>query len=229
MRDWALVVITSLALIAFAAIAERVSVHAPTGLDVGVRAWVLGHQWGPAAALALAAAVVGAAPAMMVAGVLVALWLWRVRGRPIAAAALAAPLASDAAFVAVKAWVRRARPAGALQLDIRSYAFPSGHATVAAAVLASAAYILHRERLLGRPAALALGVAGPLVIGASRIYLDVHWTTDVLGGWALGAAIAALGVWLYEHLRAAAAHEPGRHAADACAPNRQPPGPAEQR
>jgi undecaprenyl-diphosphatase len=50
----------------------------------------------------------------------------------------------------------------------------------------------------------------PLVIGVSRVYLDAHWATDVLGGWSAGLFIAALSAGLYNrarrHHRAKAGH-----------------------
>ena len=49
--------------------------------------------------------------------------------------------------------------------------------------------------------AAALAGAGTLLVGASRVYLDVHWTTDVLGGWSVGAVVTAFSAFVYERVR----------------------------
>jgi membrane-associated phospholipid phosphatase len=67
--------------------------------------------------------------------------------------------------------------------------FPSGHTTELTSLAIAAAYILDREHILTRPAAHALGLGLPIVIGLNRVYVREHWLTDVLGGWALGAAV----------------------------------------
>ena len=55
--------------------------------------------------------------------------------------------------------------------------------------------------MIPRPAAIAVASIVPLVVGASRVYLDVHWTTDVLGGWSVGSLVAALSAGVYERVR----------------------------
>ena len=75
--------------------------------------------------------------------------------------------------------------------------FPSGHAMLSAVVFltlgALAARFSHRRRI--KVLALSSGVVLSLLVGLSRIYLGVHWTSDVLGGWSLGAAWA-MACWL---------------------------------
>ena len=73
--------------------------------------------------------------------------------------------------------------------------FPSGHATLSATVyLTLGALIAHfagRRRI--RVYALTAAVALSVMVGCSRVYLGVHWPTDVLAGWCVGAAWAL--VW----------------------------------
>lgn len=68
----------------------------------------------------------------------------------------------------------------------RTFGLPSGHAQVSA-VFAGAAAPLFRA-----PWGLVLALAFPALVGLSRIYLGVHFPTDVFAGWAVGAAIVVL-------------------------------------
>jgi undecaprenyl-diphosphatase len=75
-------------------------------------------------------------------------------------------------------------------VQVSGYSFPSGHATVAVAVWGAIALVLASGRrsrtkiLLGAAAGMI-----SLVVGVSRLYLGVHWFTDIVGGFALGDAI----------------------------------------
>lgn len=76
--------------------------------------------------------------------------------------------------------------------------FPSGHAFLAAVVLLSIASFVGIASRRADIARLCLWVAWGLMIaiGLSRIYLGVHWPSDVLGGWCLGVAWSSLATFL---------------------------------
>lgn len=88
-----------------------------------------------------------------------------------------------------------------------SSSFPSGHATLAAVTYLTLGALIARGQPDGRLKALVLGgaILITLLVGFSRVYLGVHWPTDVLAGWCLGAAWAAL--WWLALLRVKSATE----------------------
>ncbi|MFE5600964.1 phosphatase PAP2 family protein, partial [Streptomyces coelicoflavus] len=80
-------------------------------------------------------------------------------------------------------------------------AFPSGHAMTATFVCGLLVWLLHHYgagRGLRR-AGLALAVVSVAGVGVTRVWLGVHWTTDVLGGWLLGALVVALAVLVHRY------------------------------
>ncbi|MFL5492876.1 MAG: phosphatase PAP2 family protein [Gemmatimonadales bacterium] len=198
----AIVLVSLLGLLLFARVGSEVFERETGGFDDAVRSWVLAHQIAGVSTAFRLITFIGSANALGWLAVIMAAWLWRSRGRHIAAVLVTAPAVATALFVGIKDFFQRVRPAGAVALHLVSYSFPSGHATASTAVLVTLSYVLARERLLSHGAALLLGFLGPLLVGLSRIYLDVHWTTDVLGGWGLGLVVAALSAAAYEHMRA---------------------------
>jgi undecaprenyl-diphosphatase len=91
-----------------------------------------------------------------------------------------------------KAWIGQARPNPDLWLtQVHSMGFPSGHAAQSMFVLLALSLLLTRMERRWRSitaAAVLLSVA----IGVSRVMLGVHWPTQVIAGWAFGAAWAVI-------------------------------------
>jgi undecaprenyl-diphosphatase len=78
------------------------------------------------------------------------------------------------------------------QVDTAS--FPSGHAMISAATYLTLGALLANTQVSRgvRVYVLVLAVATTILIGLSRLYLGVHWPSDVLAGWSAGAAWALL-------------------------------------
>lgn len=137
--------------------------------------------------------------------VVVTLVLW-VRRRPWRELAVL-PIASGGAVLIVtfiKVVIERPRPTiGEIVASASGFAFPSGHSAQAVACYGALAWLIAHVTTTRRATVLAWSGASVVafLIGVSRLYLGVHWLSDVIGGWALGAA------WLTVTLSAVAARQ----------------------
>lgn len=99
--------------------------------------------------------------------------------------------------------------------EVYTASFPSGHATGSAATYLTLGALLARfqERRRLKLFILAYAVALTLLVGLSRLYLGVHWPSDVLAGWTLGSSWALL-CWLVARWlqRRGAVEKPGETA-----------------
>lgn len=108
------------------------------------------------------------------------------------------PVIAGLANELTKALVDRPRPSGTIDMSVNS--FPSGH-TSYAIVICSCIFLL-APRVLKWPVAVRitqiLMVLFIALMGLSRIFLEAHWPSDVLGGLILGGLILAPGIYIYK-------------------------------
>ncbi|UYQ60762.1 phosphatase PAP2 family protein [Streptomyces peucetius] len=131
-------------------------------------------------------------------------WLWLHRERLLAVWVAVTAAAGTGLQQAVKALVGRERPQWPDPVDSANYAaFPSGHAMTAVVTCGLLLWLCRRRGVTGRVWVLCVALAGVSVagVGFTRLYLGVHWPSDVVGGWLLGGCVVALAV--ASHRRAA--------------------------
>lgn len=148
------------------------------------------HDWVYALAQLFAAAGHWAIQSVVLLVVTAVLWVRRRRIGALVIAGLSLGLLAVVVGVAKLAFGRARPPLNVYAVHAGGDSFPSRHVAAAVVVGCVLAWLLgegHRgwvRRLLWAAAAL-----WALVIGVSRLYLDVHWLTDVLAGWTIGIAL----------------------------------------
>ncbi len=109
-------------------------------------------------------------------------------------------IVGQAGYWAFKQLVQRLRPDEMYAwVERGGYSFPSGHTTSATLFYGLVGYFVWRFAKKLWAKALVIGVFGSIIllIGVSRLYLGVHWPTDVLAGWLLGSSLLAIYIGLF--------------------------------
>ena len=193
----------------FSKLAEDVASGEPiVSLDGVVGGWLHAHASEFATALLSAVTQLGGPHALLAVALVAALALLirrRVAHAMLVGAALAGGLGLN---LALKAAFERPRPSFSHPLATAvGFSFPSGHAMVSLTVYGALAFVIsatvssRRERMV----VLASGLALVLAIGFSRVYLGVHYLSDVLAAYSAGFAwlvlclLALLGAHVVAH------------------------------
>ena len=187
----------SILLTAYLGLAVDAAHHQLLPGDRSVRSWVQpmrgGTLDGPMEMVSRLGEPAGLVPLILIASVV----LWRASRRW----ALLLPILMAGAGVlqlAGKWAASRPRP------NAGPWGFPSGHVLSLVVYFGVVAFLLfspsERRRRVRIPACFACGgVVG--LVAVSRIYLDMHWLSDVIGGLSLGAAYLLIAIWLSERSR----------------------------
>ncbi|GGG58283.1 phosphatase PAP2 family protein [Paenibacillus radicis (ex Gao et al. 2016)] len=102
--------------------------------------------------------------------------------------------------VVLKAIFHRARPTLHRLADATGYSFPSGHSMAAFALYGVLCFLLwkHARTALTRTLLIVGGIVMIAAIGISRIYLGVHYPSDVIGGYLASGTWLAVTIWFYQ-------------------------------
>jgi undecaprenyl-diphosphatase len=186
----------------FALIARRVATGAAQPGDRAVRDAVQSHR---SAALDVAVKPVTllSLPVLVVTGTAALVWHLHQTGRRAAAVAIGVtPLIAGTAGQAFTTFLHQRNPPDSRDApygEVTEPSFPSGHTTGVTAEAIAIGFVMANEGL-APPELLAALLAWPLLVGTTRVYRDRHWMSDILGGWAAGVSVAALGVAVYGSL-----------------------------
>jgi undecaprenyl-diphosphatase len=167
------------------------------GIDQPAAAWVAAHRdlW-LTAVLRGATEAGGPLPLAALAALTCAAVVWRCRSWLPVVLAVAGVSGIALVIVIAKALVIRNRPHISFAvLAEDGYSFPSGHAAGASAIALFSAWMLTRWLITawtGRVIAWTVVIGLAVVVGFSRVYLGVHYVSDVVAGWLLGMAWAGI-------------------------------------
>ncbi|MEV4415139.1 phosphatase PAP2 family protein [Catellatospora sp. NPDC049609] len=189
-----------------------------TVIDRPVVDWLAAHRTPGLNRVVIAVTDLGGAVALTIASVAAVGYVsWRRRSvYPLALGLLTLGVA-QLIVLGIKVAIGRERPNPPGQVVAETgYSFPSGHSTsslLGFALLAWLVCMLTGNRTVWATAWLA-AAGGAVLVGASRVYLGVHYPSDVLGGWTLGLtwlAVVAVAAWVWR--MRAARNGAGRHSA----------------
>jgi membrane-associated phospholipid phosphatase len=193
-----------LALAAAAAFWAALTGAGPALADWGLLDESIEARTGGLTAVAVVLTDVGSTAAMAVLAVAVGAWLWY-RGRRADAVFVVGTMAgASAVFRGLKIFFDRPRPPAVDRLvNETNESLPSGHATMSIVVIGSLVVLAWAGRRVAARVAMVVAAAIWVgAVGATRIYLGVHWFSDVLAGWLVGGAWLALCVALWSWWRA---------------------------
>ena len=175
----------------FAGVTEDVVHHDPlTSFDLAVTTWIRAHTTPLGDRIFTVVSLIGSPIAMAAVGMIGAVLIIVRRKWLVLAAWIAGFMGAGVLSLMLKILIHRPRPVGAsIFLHGETFSFPSGHALGSLVGYGMLAYVIGSNWIESRRGRLRLAITTAVLviaIGISRLYLGVHYFSDVVGGYAVG-------------------------------------------
>ncbi|WP_338000932.1 phosphatase PAP2 family protein [Neobacillus terrae] len=144
---------------------------------------------------------IGSGPCVVFISIVLLFTLYKVLQHRLELILFIAALAGSAILnVVLKQVFHRVRPNLHRLIDITGYSFPSGHAMNAFTVYGMIAFLLwrHIPHRFGRIVLILISIFFILSIGISRIYLGVHYPSDIIAGYFASGFWLAIAIWVFQ-------------------------------
>ncbi len=200
---WAFI-ISVVSLIGFSLMAILISRHQILAFDSAIISYIQGLETPTLTAIMKFFTFVGSGNAIFVIAVVVMFFLYVLLHHRSELVFFAIVIAFASLLnQMLKDFFHRARPDFHRLVEIGGYSFPSGHAMAAMAVYGALAFILwrHIPTRIGRSILIILSAIMIFMIGISRVYLGVHYPSDIIGGYFASALWLTIAIWFYQRYK----------------------------
>lgn len=168
-----------------------------TSVDASITSWIIAHRTPALTTVAKALSTLGSQRVLTPLVVIAVLVVLLRRAWALAGLLLVAWGGAIVLYSLTKQVVGRHRPPTDIWLTAAAgKSFPSGHAVQSLATYVVVAWVAGVALRRARAPALAAAAVLAASVGWSRVYLGVHWATDVAAGWLIGGAWVAIAIWL---------------------------------
>lgn len=195
----------SFALLLFVALGYMVKFYpeALTGFDSNIQTWVRGGLPAGLTRFFKTITILGNTPVQAIIAIVAVIWLYLRQYKAEAIFVGASGLLASILIVSLKYIYQRQRPSITHLVHASGYSFPSGHSLGTFMILGAIAIVLAQRLAKKESKIVVYGITGLLIflVGLSRIYVGVHYPTDVLAGFTLAFALLNAIYPTYDRIR----------------------------
>jgi undecaprenyl-diphosphatase len=174
-----------------------------TMIDLQANSWATSIQTDSFTAIAVIVAYVFDTTSLIAISLIIAVYLFYRNYRQYSVLLLAA-MGGDALIVSIaKTLIHSPRPLNGLVYDA-GFSFPSGHTTASIVFCGLLTYLAWQnwKSAKAKTVSITLFIAINSIVAFDRIYLNVHWFSDVLGGCLIGTFLLTFSILIFQHLKA---------------------------
>ncbi|QCJ44257.1 phosphatase PAP2 family protein [Bacillus sp. S3] len=190
--------------VGFAVISLLISDHKIINFDSNVIAAIQGMETPLLTKVMKFFTFVGSTPVVIILSILLIVFLYKVLHHRLELILFVSAIIGSAILNQVlKQVFHRMRPDFHRLVDISGYSFPSGHAMNAFTVYVIISFLLwrHIPSKWGRSLLICLSAVMILAIGTSRIYLGVHYPSDIIGGYLASGFWLTVAIWFFQYYK----------------------------